>query len=155
MKKIAQLFLFVLMAGSLTSCFENYFDLYRATVVEFDAAVRTAPAAGRTYPLLAVSNGAGIQKAQINLVGPQQATDRTIKVTVEPALSTAVAGTHYKIVNENVTIPANSSFGELQIEILRVPAQANITFNLVVAIEGSADIKPSENYKRLGWTIRL
>jgi len=156
MKKITQFLLLAIVMGGMSACLENPNLTYTgSSVVEFNTSVITAPAAGRTYPLLSVSNGAGIQTTRINLVGAQRPTDQIIKVAVDPALSNAVAGTHYKIVNENVTIPANSSFGDLQIEILRVPPQTGTTLNLVVTIEGNAETKPSENYKRLGWAIRL
>jgi hypothetical protein len=158
MKNIFQFLMAVLVAGSLTSCFENPNLIYDgATVVEFDAAVTSAPAAGRTYPLLAVANGAGIQRARVNLVGPQQDRDQTINVAIETANSTAVSGTHFRLLSNTVTIPAKSSFGEVQIEILRVPPPATTgqTVSVVLMLEGGGELKPSENFKRLGWTIRL
>lgn len=158
MKKVFQILIAVFITAGMTSCFENPNLIYDgATVVEFDAAVNTAPAAGRTYPLLAVANGAGVQRARINLVGPQSDRDQTINVSVEAATSTAVSGTHFRLVSNTVTIPAKSSFGEVQVEILRVPPPATTgqTVSLVLMLEGSGDLKPSENFKRLGWTIRL
>jgi hypothetical protein len=157
MKKIFQLFAMVLMAGSMTSCFENPNLVYDGrTVVEFDATVRTAPAAGRTFPLIPVNNGAGAQITQINLVGPQRTTDSQVKMTIDPAATTAVEGTHFRIVSRDVTIPANTSFGTASIEILRVPVQVSSTVNLVLLLEGNgSDILPSENFKRVGYTIRL
>ncbi|MFN4147670.1 MAG: DUF4843 domain-containing protein [Runella sp.] len=157
MKNIFKLSLWVMLVASLTSCFENPNLIYNGpTVVEFATAVTTAPAAGRTFPLLTVSNGAGIQRARLNLVGPQAPVDRSIRVVVDAPNTTAVAGTHFRLVNSTVTIPANSSFGDVEIEILRVPAQTGASVNVVLLLEAiSDDVKPSENFKRLGWTIRL
>jgi hypothetical protein len=157
MKKITYLLLTILIAGSLSSCFENPSLVYEGgTVVEFDAAVTTSPAVGKTYPLLSVANGSGIQTARINLVGPQKTTEQTVKVSIETAATSAVSGTHFKLVSDNITIPANSSFGEVKVEILRVAPQAGKSVDLVLNLDGNgSDIKPSENFKRLGWSIKL
>ncbi len=145
------------LAVGLTACFENPNMIYDGpAVVEFDAAVTTAPAAGRTYPLVTVANGAGKIKTRINLVGPQRPAAESVKVVVDTQNSTAVAGTHYRLTSETVSIPANTSFGELEVEILAAPAQTGTTVNLVLMLEGNGgEIKASENFKRLGWTIRL
>ena len=141
----------------MSSCFENPKLVYSGlTVVEFDRAVTTAPAAGRTYPLLPTINGAGILKARINLVGGQRTSAENIKVSIVTDASTAVSGTHFKLLTETVSIPANSSFGELQIEILRVPAAAGQTRNIVLSLDGNgSDISGSANFKTLGWAIGL
>ena len=99
----------------MSSCFENPNLVYDGkTMVEFDAAVITAPAAGKTYPLISVNNGAGVVKTRINLIGAQRSNAETIKVSVVADATTAVSGTNFKILTETVTIPANSSYGELQ-----------------------------------------
>ncbi len=157
MKKITYLILALLVAGSLSSCFENPSLVYSGgTVIEFDAAVNTAPAVGKTYPILSVANGSGIQTARINLVGPQKATEQTVKVSIETGVTSAVSGTHFKLVSDNITIPANTSFGEVKVEILKVAPQAGKSVDLVLNLDGNgSDIKPSENFKKLGWNIKL
>lgn len=157
-KYILHTFILATLALSLSSCFEKANLSYNGpTVVEFDAAVTTAPAAGRTFPLIATTNGAGQLTPRINLVGPQRATESQIRIGIDAAASTAVEGTHYRILNnKTATIPAQNSFGTATIEILRVPAQANTTVVLVLLLEGNGtDILPSENFKRIGYSIRL
>ncbi len=140
----------------LTGCFEDINRTYNGpTLVEFNQAVITAPGVGVTYPLISVNRGVGVQTSRINLVGPQRANAETIKVSIDPA-TTATEGTHFKLVSNNVTIPANESFGNCQIDILAAPAQAGKTVNVVLVLEGNGtDIKPNENFKKLGFTIRL
>lgn len=140
----------------LTGCFEDINKTYNGpTVVEFNQAVIAAPAVGATYPLVSVNRGVGLQTTRINLVGAQRPNAETIKVSIDPA-TTATDGTHFKIVTSSVTIPANSSFGDFQIDILAAPAQAGKTVNVVLVLEGNgADIKPNENFKKLGFAIRL
>ncbi len=157
MKKTIKFSLILSLVAILTSCYENPSLIYNgATVVEFDAAVTTAPAAGKTYPLIAVSNGAGVLKTRINLVGAQKSTETVIKVSVLTDATTATNGTNFKLLTPTVTIPANSSFGEAQIEILTVPAAAGQTRSVVLTLDGDGgNITGSTNFKTLGWTIRL
>ena len=146
------------LALGLGGCFKAPDLAYNgATVVEFDAAVNNAPAAGRTFPLLSTTNGAGQLTTRVNLVGPQRSTESQIKVSVDAASTTAVAGTHFRILNNSsATIPAQSSFGTVTVEILSAPAQVAGTVTLVLLLEGNgSDILPSENFKRIGYTIRL
>ncbi|WP_448518702.1 hypothetical protein [Rhodoflexus sp.] len=52
-----------------------------------------------------------------------------------------------------VTIPANSSFGALRFEILPAPVPAGQSFTLVFVLQGNEQIKPSNNYARIGYRI--
>ena len=141
----------------LSSCFKDMKVIYADMQVEFQETVVRAPTAGKLYPLISVNNGVGVQTTRVNLVGPQRPTATEIKVSLDASNTTALDGTHFKLGNNGtVTIPANSSFGDLSIEILKAPAQAGKTVNLVLKLDGnSTDIKPSENYRYLGYAIKL
>ncbi len=157
----------------LMSCIENDPVVFKDTVVEFDAAVWNTPATGVTYPILtrvpgygrAVSTNAtapsvadplitrtsGNISFQLNLVGAQTGSDRTVAVSVVSTGTTAVAGTHYTL-PASVTIPANSSFGILTVTVLN-PGATSGTRDLIIQIDGGTDVKPSENYKTIGLRI--
>jgi hypothetical protein len=155
MKNIGILLLLML---SLSSCFETIDKIYDTdTVVEFNETVTLTPAAGKTYPLISVVNGLGERKSKINLVGKQRSADVSVKFSVDKTNSTAVEGVHFKINNGGIaTISANNSFGDCSIEILKAPAQTGQTVNLVLMLDGDGgDVKPSENFKRIGFAIRL
>mgnify|MGYP002777656706 CR=1 FL=1 len=158
MKKIIHISLCLFLVLGLTSCFEDIDKTWdEGTLVEFQQSIIRTPAVGRTFPLIAVNNGAGEQLQQINLVGPQRGSDVTVKVSVDKEFTTATEGTHFSLADGgNVTFPANSSTANAKINILRATGTAGQTFNVVLILEGNgSDIKPSENYKRVGYTIRL
>ena len=141
----------------IASCFkekDNTFD-GDGTFVEFQTAITTAPSLGRTYPLVAAKRNAGIISLQVNLVGRQRTSDESIKFVAD-SLSTATAGVHYRFVGDGAfNIPANSSTGTCQIEILNPTTDVGLVRDVVLRLEGNAsgDIKPSENYRRIGYRI--
>ena len=140
-----------------TACFHQEDFLWdQKTVVEFQSTVVTTPAVGKTYPLIAVKNGAGTQTAQVNLVGPQRANDEVIKFVVDAANTTAVEGVHYNLKGGIFTIPAKTSFGSCAVDILTgaAPTGTTKTVDLVLTLQGNgSDIAPNENYKQVGYRI--
>jgi hypothetical protein len=158
MKKILG---FVFMAALLltqTACFQKQdFTFDERTLVEFQETITLTPATGLTYPLISVNNGAGAVTRRVNLVGRQRTSAETITFTVVADASTAVQGVHYNLNGGTFQIPANSSFGDCTINILQAPqGTAGQTVRLVLQLEGNGgDILPNENYKRIGYTIRL
>lgn len=169
MKRIVNTILLVVpvLMFSLSSCIENEPILFEETVAEFDATVWNAPAVGVNYPILTrvagygravsttldplINRSSGDIKFRVNLVSAQLSTDQTLSVSVVTGNTTAVAGTHYTI-PASVTIPANSSFGELTVTVLN-PGPGTGSVDLVVQIDGNEAVKPSENFKRLGIRI--
>ncbi len=157
MKNIVKIALFVSTTFLLTSCFKENEPVFDTLfLVEFQDAVILAPALTKTYPIQAVSNGAGVISRRINLVGRQRSTEETIKFTVDTKESTAVEGVNFSLDGGELKIPANTSFGDLKVNILKAPAQAGKNVVLVLNLEGNgSDIKPNENYKKLGLRINL
>ncbi|MFM1968837.1 MAG: hypothetical protein RL152_214, partial [Bacteroidota bacterium] len=93
----------------------------------------------------------GIKKFRVNLVGQQLPTETEVYVIHNNVTSTAVAGTHYRSYTPVVKIPANSSFGEVEVEILNPGvAGAARTLELILS-SGTNGVKSNPNYN----TIRL
>ncbi|MFD2937056.1 DUF4843 domain-containing protein [Spirosoma flavum] len=157
MKILLRFVLIGIVLVTQTSCFkENDFLFDKKAVVEFQATVVTSLAVGKTYPLLAVKNGAGAQTTQVNLVGVQRAKDEVIKFSVDKDNTTAIEGVHYKLSGGTFTIPAKSSMGNCVVEILTgtAPTTTTKTVDLVLTLEGNgSDILPNENYKKVGYRI--
>ncbi len=135
-------------------------DFYFTTVLaEFDLATNTANAPGRNYPLLAARlRGSGLVSYQINLLGEQLNADQTIALRIDGESTTAVEGVHYRLPNGlNATLPANSSFANLDVEVLDFPAQPTGAASVAVVFEivGNDVIKPSENHKSIGMQINV
>lgn len=168
MKKFALYFSsLVLLASTFTGCIKQDDKTFKGLVAEFDAAVLNSPAVGKTFPILTrvpiygvavstanplITRTSGTIKFRVNLVGAQSSSARTIPVSVVAGETTAVDGTHYTISN-TITIPANSSFGELTVNVIN-PGTSSTTPRIVVFELGDgSEIKASANYKRLGISI--
>lgn len=170
MKKIINLFIAIATVTFFGSCVKNELPVFTAPVVEFDAASWNANGAGLTYPILTRVPGygrpaatadplltrtaPGIKKFRINLVGQQLTTDAEVFVTVFSKGTTAVVGRHYKQFAQSVKIPANSSFGEFEVEVLNSGTSSATPVDLNVSLSGGNNgIKVSENYKIIGLRI--
>ncbi|WP_342647975.1 hypothetical protein [Mucilaginibacter sp. CSA2-8R] len=173
MKKI-RLYIIGIIAVAISSCMKDDRVTFTDTVFEWDAGIN-ARAAGVDYPILTrvpaynkvvtnadplITRTSGTIKFRINLVGPQRSTPTTVTYqalqltpnTATPLIQPAVAGTHYTITGSCV-VPANSSFGEAEVAILNPGVSSTISRDIVLEILSTSDVKPSENYKRLGIRI--
>jgi hypothetical protein len=148
MKKIISLFSLV-MVFLLGSCIEQNYPIWEGAVVEFQTAVTTAPVAGQNYPRVTVANNVqgGVVNLQVNLVARQRPNDETITYRVVPEGTTAVQGTDYNV-SGSLVIPANSSFGNLTVQIIDTGAIGGFV-DLLLELEGNANIPASQNYKRV------
>ena len=155
-----------LLVTSFCSCIKDEPILLQSSFVEFDAATYNVNAAGLTYPIITrlvrygeASNNAdplltrssGLVKFRINLVGAQRTTATTVTYQVVATGTTAVAGTHFTTTGTTI-IPANSSFGEVEVQILN-PGATTGSRDIVLQLIGAADLPPSENEKSLGIRI--
>ena len=116
-------------------------------------------------------------RLRVNLVGPQSAQDQTVgyEIFASPittfsmpatitgqtpsaaggtlTVSDAVAGTHFAALSGTLTIPANSSFGYLDLPILNPgPTAASGRF-IGLRLNDIGSIKASFNYRELGLVI--
>ncbi len=166
--KLIKLYVIALVSlAGLSGCIKNDLATVKGTFAEFDATTWNANASGKTYPILTrvpaygravntsdplLTKNSGTVKIRVNLVGAQRSTDTEISYSVDPA-STAVAGTHYVALPGKVTIPANSSFGEINLQILSTSSAPPASVDLILVLTGGADVKPNENYKYIGLRI--
>ena len=165
-----------------SACIKNDQVLFTDTQAEFDAASWNANAAGLTYPLSIRVPGfgrvtstadpllkrtSGTILLRVNLVGAISKTDRTVDYTVfDPPItsvqysstiildaSPAVAGVHYTALPGTLTVPADSTWGYIQIPILDPGATAGQTRILGLELITNSGIKAMENYKRIALSI--
>lgn len=166
MKKIAIIALCIVGLGGLYACNNSLDKVFDSqTLVEFQPAVLNANSVGRTYPLISTGNSvtAGATVAvQLNLVGLQRATDTNVKILLDPTGTTANPA-NYTLSNGNATlsnggtvvIPANTSFGSLTMIVGKATSTTAPVTNVVLLIDStSTDFKPSQNYKRVGYSFR-
>jgi hypothetical protein len=147
MKNILYSLIFSVM---LSSCFKDYdedYFQYTKQTVEFDAAVSIAKQANKYYPLLTgITEASGIQSYRVNLFGLQSKVDEEINFRVDPNETTAVEGVDYRFVtaNDKVIVPANSSFGYVQIEVLPSATDERI---IVLELLGNDHIAVATAYR--------
>ena len=169
MKRIKSYLIFLVSLAGLSGCVKNEFPSVKGSFVEFDATTWNANAAGQTYPILTrvpafgravntsdplLTKNSGTIKIRVNLVGPHRSTDTQISYSVDAAATTAVAGTHYTALPGTVTIPANSSFGEINLVLLNTATPPPTSVDLVLMLTGGdGDVKANENYKYIGLRI--
>lgn len=165
-----------------TGCIKNKEKIFTGKeVVEFDATVLNSPTLGVTFPLMtrvpiygvaastahpSVTRASGNIKYRVNLVGRQSTSSQVITFrVVTSAFSTtldiptgtgsrlpATVGTHFNTTG-TLTIPANSSFGEVEISIINSGSSSTTARYLVLELDGNSTFGPSENFKRLGILI--
>lgn len=165
-----------------SACIKNDPVLFTDTQAELDAASWNANAAGLTYPLFTrvpgfgrttstadplLTRTSGTIRVRVNLVGAKSKSDRTIDYTVfDPpitsvqysttitlAASPAVAGVHYTALPGTLTVPADSTWGYIQIPILNPGATAGQTRILGLELKTTSGIKAMENYNRIALSI--
>jgi hypothetical protein len=120
----------------------------------------------------------GTVRIRVNLVGPQSDQSLTVGYKVMaaspltsiafPATATgqtpsasaatlavqnAVAGTHYTALSGLCTIPPQSSFGYIDVNILNAGATAGQARFLVIQLDSSGTLNPNPNYNKLGLVI--
>ncbi len=165
MKKIItsiSLFLIIILTG----CIKNTPATSTVAFVEFDAASWNANSVGLTYPLMTrvplygVSGGGatltrttGTFKIRVNLLGEQRSTPTSFNYQVVSGETTAIAGTHYTAFAGFTSIPANSSFGFIDIPILNSGISSATPVNLVLELINNNDTKANVNYAKIGFTI--
>ncbi len=167
MKKFGIYFLVVsFLSLFISSCIKNDDVLFTGSLVELDAATWNANSVGVTYPILTrqpapgrassstfasdstITRRSGTIRLRVNLVGAQKSTDTEVNYTTDPS-STAVAGTHFTALPGKVTIPANSSFGFIDIMILN-PGPTTGTKDLIITLTGGAGVSVNTNYTTVG-----
>lgn len=145
------------------------------TVIEFDATVLNSATTPYTYHVATRTPPYGIPtttansspitrtmtapvKLRVNLVGAQRSTDETISyrvvtnVTPTAPNALAIENTHFTT-GTSFVIPANSSFGEVIINIVNPGVSSTTPREVHLELLGNDNIKPSANYKMVGIRI--
>ncbi|MEX2513143.1 MAG: DUF4843 domain-containing protein [Cyclobacteriaceae bacterium] len=91
---------------------------------------------------------------RVNLVGAQIDEPVAVLIGIDPS-STAVEGVHFILPSKEVTIPPNSSYVDMPLEILTGNLANEETPDLVLTILDAGETKISINYHTLTVEIRL
>ena len=135
------------------------------------ATENTACNAGFVDPF--ITRTSGTVRLRVNLVGPTSSTDREVgfRVINVPAtsvtfrkktptcanytlaLSNAVQGTHFNIASMKATVPADSSFAYITVNILDAGATAGAARVLGLELDSTGSVLPNLNYRRVAIAI--
>lgn len=146
MKKLFSLLTLALVLV-FSSCIEQNYPLWKGALVEFQDAVVRTPVTGQKYPRISVNNSVGTISLQVNLVGAQRSSDEIINYSIVQEGTTAVSGTDFTT-SGNVTIPANSSFGTVTINVVDTGSIGGFV-DLLLQLDGNANIGSSQNYNQV------
>ena len=69
------------------------------------------------------------------------------------AVTDAISGTHYGALSGKVTIPAKSSYGYIDIQILNPGTSSNQGRFLGIELDETGSVKPNPNYSKIGLVI--
>jgi hypothetical protein len=99
-----------------------------------------------------ITRNTGTVRLRVNLLGPQSATERNFNYKFNQAESSGVPGTHFEAVSGTGTIPANSSYGFVDLKILN-PGPGTGSATVVLEITDGGAVKPARNYAKIGVSI--
>lgn len=135
----------------MTGCFKDYEEryLFDENRLEFEDAVTNGNATGKTFPILGpIPADDGEVRLQVNMTGEQADHDRTVSFRVVPEETTAVEGTDFALPKgKEFVIPANSSFGFIEIELL---PDGSGSPTIVLELLQSDDMKVLDRYHKIG-----
>ena len=99
-------------------CFEeNEFDLSDANQVEWAPPDRSSSSLSDDIILDADQTESVTMSYEVQLIGAHADSDRSVGVAVNEDASEAIEGEHFELHTTTVTIPANSSSAEVEVEI--------------------------------------
>jgi hypothetical protein len=81
-------------------------------------------------------------QVKVQILGKQQSSEQTIAFEVVGGESSAIPEVHYEIMAENITIPANSSFGYLPVKVIHKGFMVEEKVNLKIKLLGHASDMP-------------
>ncbi len=89
------------------------------------------------------------------IIGAHETTDKSIGYAIAPENTTAVEGVHYNLINpEKITIPAQSSFGEIKLEAPVGNFDPGDVFSITFNLLQNGDLPASPNYTTTSHTLR-
>lgn len=135
----------------LSGCFKEYEEryLFEDNRIEFEDAVTTSNTSGKAFPILGpIPAEEGKVVFRVNMTGKQASHDRIVNFRIVPEETTAVEGSDFALPHgREFTIPANSSFGYVEVELL---PDGNGSPTVVLELLPTDDIKVLDRYHRIG-----
>lgn len=177
------IFIFSILALSLSGCIKEKKAIFEDSKAEFDVAANNAKFGATDFPLAIrvppegrafiaadpfITRASTGVRFRVNLIGAQRGAPATVKyrtfsvgatagatvaygapISATLPISDAVPGVHYTALSGTVTIPANSSFGYIDIPIINPGVSANEARSIGLELIDGGDISISVNYRKV------
>ncbi len=148
--KIVCVFLMVVLSSA---CQEDFHERYLITAnsIEFDDAVISSVAAGKTYPIVTrtISPTTAELSFQVNLIGNQLTTDETFEVKIVDGETTAVENRDFTINGgKSFVIPKGTSKGIVKVQSTGAGVGSTV---VVLELVGTNKLGVSKNYSKVGF----
>lgn len=153
--KIKSIYLYpvlLLVIATFSSCFKDYEERYLFTDnrVEFqDAVINSSPLSLQPH-----AHDAGIVRYRVNMTGSQRSSEMKLPFRLIPEKTTARKGVDFDLPKgEFYTIPANSSFGWIEVQVLPTGSgKPKIEIELLPDLENGIKVM-DRNYHQIGFQI--
>ena len=151
MKKIFYSILF--FCGLLAGCQENEmtgFEKDGAVYFQIDANYWTNTGDSVVYSFAGKGVTEYTVNLQVDLMGEAVDWDREVRVSIDPELTTAEEGTHYRALEASYVLPAGAYNMQIPVTILGTdPRMENQAFQLAIRLEPSDDLELGLSYRTL------
>lgn len=152
--KLRFLFSLVLMAFTVTGCFEDRKHIFDDQLLEWEPPNRATNALTVDVSLEADQTEPHVVVLRIQYAGPHVPNSMTGVFEVAEEETSAVEGEHFSIPEKSVAIPANSSHSEeVEVVIHADAIGAGDDLEIVLRITEDSSVPPMENYKDFLITI--
>lgn len=154
--KMIKYSLILMLPLFMMGCFEDHasqFHLDDANQVEWAPPNRNSSSLSLTVELEADQTDQEVVILEVQLIGAHTDSDRNIFVTINNDETDAIEDTHYVISSNEVVIPANSSHGEVQVEILAENISNGEEFNIGLELQEGDELGVAKNMKDMHLTI--
>lgn len=138
-------------------CFEDHasqFHLDDANQVEWAPPDRSSSSLSYTATLEPDQADNKTISFEVQLIGSQSGSDRVVGVAVSED-GDAEEGQHFEILNSNneVVIPANSSSGTVEVQILASSLGNGESVSTILELQDGSELRAAVNLKDLSFTI--
>ncbi|MFO7848154.1 DUF4843 domain-containing protein [Rhodohalobacter sp.] len=152
--KLTSILLAVLLVTGCDGLFEDHASQFHLDDINQVEWARPNPASSSlsyTAELDAGQTEPEIVELTVQLIGAQTGSDRTAEVAVSE--TDATAGTHFELLNSEVVIPANSSFGTVEVRILADNIADGESYFAILELQDGPELEAAVNFKDMSLEI--
>jgi len=152
--KLTSFILAIFLVVGCDGLFEDHgsqFHLDDINQVEWARPNPASSSLSYTAELEAGQTEAKVVELTVQLIGAHSGSDRTAGVAVSD--TDAAAGTHFELLNSEVVIPANSSFGSVEVRVLADNIADGESYYVILELQDGPELEAAVNFKDMNLSI--